>query len=397
MRALWILAACLVAACDCSGGPSAGPCTGPEPNVACGRDCADRACPSTLYCGPDMRCTADCDPATSDGCRASQFCTADGRCEDLTGDASRPDAPQADVPDHCASVRIEARRVTPNVVLVIDQSGSMREDFPGAPDRWRALRNSLLDEAGLIRELESTVRFGMALYSSRFEDGAFVGMCPLVTTIEPALDNFDAIDAIYGDEDPIDETPTGDSLDFVLDWLESIPDPSEDPTIFILATDGEPDSCEEPNPQTGQGEAIAAVERAYRSGIRTFIISVGEGTVSAEHLQDVANAGLGVRAGDPDAEYWEAGDDAGLRDALRSIIGGELSCVIEFDGAVDPEEACSGEVRLNGRLVPACDEDNGWVPVDESHIELRGDACTELQETEGVTLEAEFPCDVVLI
>lgn len=335
---------------------------------------------------------------TNRGCRASELCTEDGRCERLEGDADpRRDAPRTDGSDHCASVRIEARRVTPNVILVIDQSGSMREDFPGAADRWRALRNSLLDEDGLVRELESTVRFGLALYSSRFEDGEFMGMCPLVTTIEPALDNFAAIESVYSDEDPIDETPTGDSLDFILDWLESIPDPSEDPTIFILATDGEPDSCEEPNPQTGQAEAIAAVERAYRASIRTFIISVGEGTVSAEHLQDVANAGLGRRAGDPDAEYWEAGDDVGLRDALRDIIGGELSCVIELDGAVDPEEACAGEVRINGRTVPPCDEENGWVPVDESHIELRDESCTELQDTPGVTLEAEFPCDVILI
>ncbi len=337
---------------------------------------------------------------THAGCSDSEACTAEGECVAIEGDARpRVDAPNGDAPDMCASVRIEARRVTPNVILIVDQSGSMTADFPGAADRWRGLRNSLMDDTGLVRELEDTVRFGLALYSARSSEprGPAMGMCPLVTLVDPALSNFDAIDAVYSDEDPIDETPTGDSVDFILDWIGSIPDPSEDPTIFILATDGEPDTCEQANPQEGQEEAIAAVGRAYLAGIRTFIISVGEGTISSEHLQDVANAGLGRRGGDPDAEFWVAGDDDGLRAALGDIIGGELSCVVELMGRVNPDEACEGEVRLNGDEVPPCDEENGWVPVDESHIELRGESCERLQNTPGVTLEAEFPCNVILI
>ena len=122
-------------------------------------------------------------------------------------------------------------------------------------------------------------------------------MCPLLTEVDFALDNYAAIAAAYNAADPIDETPTGDAIDAVLNRIQNTPDPSPDPTIFIVATDGEPDRCEEFNPQNGQGEAIAAVTRAFDAGVRTFIVSVGEGVVSQQHLQDMANTGLG-RASD---------------------------------------------------------------------------------------------------
>jgi len=180
----------------------------------------------------------------------------------------------------------------------------------------------------------------------------------------------------------------------VIDQFFSSPDPSGDPVAFVLATDGEPDRCEELDPQHGQDEAIAAAERAYSLGIRTFIISVGQGTVSEEHLQDMANAGLGRSPGDPDAPFWVGDDDDGLREALTTIVGGELSCELELNGRLSMDIACSGTVVLNDSVLP-CDDPNGWRANDETHIELLGDACDELLNTPGATLRATFPCDAV--
>lgn len=393
----------ILCACECGGtggtNVRAGPCAGSDPDPVCGRTCEDRLCPDGFYC--DMttnECFADCDAETGEGCGANAVCTREGFCQPRQDSGiNRSDGPQMD--GACPSVVVETRRVTPNVLLIVDQSGSMNEDFGGS-DRWNALRDSLMDNPdGLVFSLQSQVRFGLALFTAQAEGnsaGPPIGMCPMVEIITPAIDNFGPIDAIYQPADPIDETPTGDSIDMILDTLLGAPDPSDDPTIFILATDGEPDRCEELNPQNGQDEALAAVERAYDAGIRTFIISVGEGTISDEHLQDVANAGVGVRGGDPDAPFYVAGDDDGLRDSLRAIIGGELSCVVELDGVIDPAAACEGSVVLNGRELD-CDDPNGWEAIDGTHIEILGDSCDELQDATGATLEANFPCDVILI
>jgi hypothetical protein len=400
----WALGALALAlgGCDCSGTIGAiktpRPCDDPATAPAgCGEACSStRACPAGLYCTPTGQCAADCSPALP--CAGGGACTPEGRCAAPDGGGGSPDGAGRDGdPSVCADVTVGARRLTPTVVVVVDQSGSMTARF-GSSNRWDALRDSLLREPdGFVYSLQSSVRFGLALYSAEAPgDGPVVGMCPRITWVDPAVDNFAAIAAVYRPARPIDETPTGESIDAVLDRLAAIPDPPPDPTILILATDGEPDTCAVPNPQRGQPETLAAVRRALRSGIRTYVISVGD-EVSRGHLQEVANAGVGTPAGGPDAPYWVAGDDAGLREALRTIIGGELSCELELRGMIsDLSRAYDGTVLLNRMPVP-CDDPDGWRAIDATHIELRGESCRRLLSTPDVLLEARFPCDVVLI
>ncbi|MGF1464556.1 MAG: hypothetical protein ACFCGT_00350 [Sandaracinaceae bacterium] len=361
----------------------------------CGDPCGPGGdCPDGLYCGAGDTCTADCVPGS---CPDGRACSADGRCVSSDAGPAVDSGPPPDMNTVCANVEVDARRVTPTVILVVDQSGSMSQGF-GDTNRWNALKDSLLASPdGFIAALEDQVRFGLALYSARSSDNENIdGECPVITIVEPALSNFSAIDDVYAPANPIDETPTGESIDALLDRLALDPDPDPDPTVFVLCTDGEPDTCAQPNPQRGQPEALAAVERAFDLGVRTFVISLAnERELSSAHLQDVANAGLGRRPGDEDAPFWRAGDDDGLRDALRTIIGGELSCELELDGRIvgDP---CLGQVRLNGVLLE-CNGVDGWRALDDTRIELLGEACETLKTAPGVGLEAEFPCDVVIL
>ncbi len=379
------------AGCDCSGEPEflGAACPG---LTGCGTRCGAgmTACRAGLYCGADLTCTADCSTSPSVACPAGYMCQSNGHC--VLADAGglvRPDG-RVDGSLVCADVTVDTRRQTPTVVLLVDQSGSMTESF-GSGNRWTVLRSSLLaDPTGLIFDLQDQVRFGLTLYSGREGDP----VCPLLTTVAPALNNYGGIATVYNMADPIADTPTGDSIDAVVAELRSIPDPPPDPTIIVLATDGEPDRCEELNPQNGQAEAIAAAQASFRAGYRLYIISVGEGTVSASHLQDMANAGIGAPAG-ASSPFWVAGDDMGLRDALRAIVGGEVSCLVELSGMIDLTMTCTGVVRLNGRIL-TCDDPNGWRAVDATHIELQGSACTELTSGPGNTLTATFPCNVVV-
>jgi len=278
----------------------------------------------------------------------------------------------------------------------------MDEEF--ADDtRWTVLRSSLLQQpGGLIDDLQSQVRFGLAMYSARSGgDGPTpIGECPIVTTVAPALDNYGAISGVYAPAEPIEDTPTGDSINKVIDDLDlsSDPDAIADATVFVLATDGEPDRCEELDPQTDDAkrEAIEAVQRAHGMGIRTFVISVGEGTVSAEHQQAIANAGLGLDPVGGAAEYWVAGDDRSLRDALISIIGGQVGCDISLNGRVRVADACVGKVTLNGEPL-ACNDPNGWELVDEQHIRLMGQACDDLKSRDDAILDVSFPCNVDIV
>jgi hypothetical protein len=214
----------------------------------------------------------------------------------------------------------------------------------------------------------------------------------MLTAIPPALNNFGAIDAVYSLEEPIDETPTGESLDLVAIDLAAFDE--EGPKAIVLCTDGEPDTCATPNPQDGQPEAIAAAQNAFSMDIQTFVIAVGD-EVGAPHLQEMANVGVGKMPDDPmPAPYYEALDAAELVAAFEEIIGTFISCELTIDGMVDVEQACEGTVLLDG-MVLECGTD--WDVPDEDTLLILGEACDLLKDGDNHTVEASWPCDAVVI
>jgi hypothetical protein len=288
---------------------------------------------------------------------------------------------------------VSATRVIPTIVLVIDQSGSMNDGFGSGGSRWQVLRDFLLKKDGLIATFETQVRFGLAMYTAVASEGP--ARCPKVTSVSPMLMNYAAISQTFSMAMPLGDTPTGDSIDKIVADLPKIGlDANAEPVVLILATDGEPDRCEELNPQHGQAEAVSAVQHAFEQGIRTYIISVGD-EVSVQHQQDVANAGIGHNPSDP-APYWKAGDDVSLRNALTEIIGGQVSCDVTLQGSVESGDPCDGTVELNSAKL-ACNGSDGWMLADAKHIRLLGKACSDFKSLRNATVHARFPCTVQVL
>ncbi len=289
----------------------------------------------------------------------------------------------------CADADVKFEPQTPTVLLLIDQSGSMTTKF-GDTDRWQAVYDALLDpQDGLVPDLEDDIRFGMALYTSF--DGNEGGECPVITATAPALNNYMAIAASYDASEPADETPTGESIAAVTPSL--VMDPSDGNKIIVLATDGEPDTCGEPNPQNGQQASVDAAAAAFAQGVRTYVISVGD-EVSDQHLQDVANAGVGIGMGDPDAPFYKADDAQALADAFAEIVEGVRDCKLTLDGNVSEggEDQCV--VYVNDMTVPY-GTDDGWQLNNPGEVELLGDACDAIQNGE-VAVSIKCACGVVV-
>jgi von Willebrand factor type A domain len=348
---------------------------------ACGLICSvTTPCAGGTFCGRESSCTAECTAASvAQDCRADEACSSDGRCVGNAGDAGADGAGGGEDAG-CGYVTLQTKPVTPNVVLIIDQSSSMDEKF-GSSTRWQSLKDSLLSETGLIKELEHVVRFGATFYSAR-EGGA---TCPMLTEVQVAVDNYESIKAKYPAR-TIAETPTGDAIEAVLQKLPSAGvDTQVAPTIFVLATDGEPDRCEQLNPQMGQQEAIDAVKHAHTLGVRTYVIGVAQ-EVSEAHLQELANAGVGQASGN--APKYRANDDMGLRTALRTIVGGEVTCQVPLKGTVTGG-TCAGNIRLNGKPV-TCSPSDGYQIVGGNAVQLSGSACESLKR--GEVLSAMFQC-----
>lgn len=284
----------------------------------------------------------------------------------------------------CGEVVLKTNPVTPDVVMIIDQSLSMQDPFTVSSSRWDALKDYLLADDGLINTYQSNVNFGLALYSGV---GPLGETCPYVSQVPVSVNNFNAINTVYGPSLPLNDTPTGDAINEILNNLTV----SANPTIFVLATDGEPDTCEQPWPQEGQQESINAVTRAYDLGITTYVIGVsGENELSQAHLTDLANAGQGVTSG---AESYRVDTDLGLSTVLNDIVSGTISCTVPIEGTLETEDPCLGTVTLNGDRL-TCNSVNGW-SFSNNSITLNGESCAKLKL--GGTLEATFPCGTIYV
>jgi hypothetical protein len=370
----------------------AAPCQGP----GCGKPCtSDSSCSIGYHCGSADQCTAECTQGGSE-CGAGRHCDTRGHCADGEGDPVN----DAGV---CPSIRVNVDPVIPTVQLLIDHSGSMNVDF-GGDIRVDAVREALLDQNdGIVATLQSQVRFGATLYTG--DDGN--PPCPDLTAVAPALDNFDAIENAIADDLRVDnlgeDTPTGESLEAVAASFPPAQD--NDRRIIVLATDGLPDTCAQPDPQDLEDpddqvreqnlanlRSEEAAKRVFDDyGIEVYVLSVGE-DATLSHLQRVANAGVGKAFDDPDqAPVYVTNNKEELIEAFDAIIGGTRECSFSLNGKVtDP---AGGTVTLNGNKL---EYGTDWDLVGSSTLRLLGEACDTYLNSTAAELEAEFACDSIV-
>jgi hypothetical protein len=317
----------------------------------------------------------------------------------------------------CANQNVTATRVIPTIWLVIDGSGSMVSLLDAtdmaSPSRWDALRGALMDPMnGVVTSLQHDVKFGMIMYDGAIPGNLPVALpdggiatfssgpattCPRVVAVEPMKDNFAALDMAYT-KDPLGgSTPTDKALMQVITHLpqpvQQGPDTVIQPTIVVLATDGEPnDLCGTifPPPNV-QANVLTAVKQLVMNGNKTYVISLaGSDANLMAFCTQVAQAG-----GTNKPPYVPSSKDE-LIQAFRDIIGPGVACDVHLNGMVKMGLECKGKVQINGVDLP-CDDDNGWKLKDMSTISITGSACDKLKLDDSALIAADFPCEVLAL
>jgi len=335
----------------------------------------------------------------------------------------------------------------PTVEIVVDTSSSMFETNPSA---WSVLYTALDGPDSAIKPLQDQIYFGYASYKGLKGTSETDPACATMTTVAPALSNFDAIDKVYkavGDSytpsnPPKWETPTDYAITYAVGELQKFMPMPPGPKYILLVTDGNPNTCVVQDPQCGQDYAIKAVQDAYAAGIGTFVLGVGDIVVNGnsgcmgtgarcglDHLQDIANAGVGAPVAsapgcdDPTstgcqlryascnqgmlltAAYTPAAPAVGtpfavdtgandaqtkLKAALSSLLNSAVPCTFELDVIVMGNPAL-GIVSVGGTPV-TYDVPDGWVlEMDSFHVTLQGGACEAYRN--GGEVSIDFPCD----
>jgi hypothetical protein len=293
----------------------------------------------------------------------------------------------------CEAVTVAIDELRPALTLVVDQSFSMRFRYPtdeSPTTRWALVGDALFEPTfGVVKQFESTVRFGVAFFTSR------PGACPILNEVPAKVRNYDPLNTLYRSLAPDGDTPTGEALQQVV--TELVQTPSQGPRYILLVTDGNPDTCMQPNPDRGQPEAVAAAQRAYASGIELYVLGISNG-IAGENLQQLANAGKGrpinlVYGVDPDAaQPFQASDNVlELAEQLSGILSDIPLCEVQLQRDVAANELDGARVVLDGQPLAYSIAD-GFVLKDSRHLAIVGNACESLKAG-GRELSVRISCD----
>lgn len=315
-------------------------------------------------------------------------------------------------PAACAEVTVTASRILPTVMLVVDGSTSMEMPYgqpalddagmpdpaaPPPPSRWSSVREALVGPDGVVPSLQGLVSFGLAVFGT-------MPTCPLPTgVIAPALNNAAAITPAVPAGPPGFTTPTGLALEEIVKML---PDPTMvldstpiGPQIILLATDGDPNSCEGGGflgvPVTDYVPSINAALAAQAKHLKMYVVSVGQDAAAA-HLQEMANIGANVDRMTGGAEVYYPEDTASLKTTLETLIGAELSCDLALEGqGVKMGQECTGTVKFNGMDLE-CNGADGFELKDPKTLTIKGATCEIYKNSVDSSVSATFPCEAII-
>lgn len=357
-------------------------CSEVPPPEACQTACdptpgAAGSCPVGFHCSEDGKCDAQCTPG-GDQCGDGYTCTDTGYCVDNQGPGSNgPDA-------SCPAITFMPMPATPSIQLVLDQSGSMfNNNVSAGVTRYKGMRDALVQAGtGVVTQLETKAYFGSELYTCN-------GNTLDLTNVPRALNNANAIRTSLDSKTTGGNTPTPEAVNAAVASFAATPPPAGSPPIIVLATDGLPNSC------NGGGDtrpqSVAAVRASFTAGIPVYVLAINS---ADQHFQDLANAGQGHQAGQPNITYYPVNSAAQLQQAFQTIINGVISCDLTLTSSIDANSAMQGVVTVNGMTLTYGTD---WTLVNGNIVRVMGAACNSLKSTTNPAVMATFPCGSVIL
>lgn len=319
--------------------------------------------------------------------------TGDG---DGDGDGDPSDGSDGDEnPDNhssnCGEVNIDLNPLPPNIMLVLDKSGSMAtkywDDGQDTVTRWHSLHGIVSE---LLDEFRGKVQFGLEFYPRLDSTNEPAGGCKVDAgvEVENGIDTAREIIAAIPEADAIfaGMTPTNTGLSHAVDFLKDLDDTNNEAILLVL--DGET-NCGQSNEDVRNTAA-----EALEAGIPVYVVGVDLEEYVLEGLEQVAQAG-GTK------KVYNTQDATALEVALESLIMDIGTCKVPLDPVPKFEEFV--EVEVGGTVVPwlakhtDCNSANadGWVFTSDqapwTEIELCGRHCDEFLAAGQVDITFECP------
>jgi Mg-chelatase subunit ChlD len=301
------------------------------------------------------------------------------------------------LPDACLEHVAQGATATPDMLIVLDRSGSMNPDSnEQKSDRWGGSRGALQQ---VTAAFDDRVNFGLLTFpgpapaGSRGQDNCSTG----VLNVPVGPNKGDAIGMTLQGMNAEGRTPTTLALQEALRVLGAVstgPDQLTIPKYVLLVTDGDP-NCSGSGGNRNVDDAartqtIAAIDALRLAGIKTFVVGYQTANSSfVDQLDRMAQAGgTGLSA----HRSVENGDD--LAATVAELAKKAVSCSYQLEAPVaDPTRVL---VSVGGSPRNREQADNGWkLESDQRTVTLVGGACEELQQ--GKVFKVEVKCEVLPI
>ncbi len=260
----------------------------------------------------------------------------------------------------------------PDMLLVVDKSGSMDRDLDNSNDhKWTVMRTALNDVVG---RFQAGINFGLMLYP--LDDDCDPG----IVEVGVAPGSGGSIQSLLAANDPDGNTPTHSSLQGALAYYNSIP-VNPGGRFVLLATDGQPNCT-----RSAEDKSVDAIAALNAAGIATFVLGFGDG-VAEDTLQDMAEAG-GTSA------FYKANSPAELAASLDAIAD-ELAlppCTLALTET--PPDADDLAVYFDDAAIPRSpSQQDGWdYDAASNSINLFGTACETLQSGAVDNVRVDYGC-----
>jgi hypothetical protein len=308
------------------------------------------------------------------------------------GEVDAPGTQPTDAPDiqegdaSCGAqntpIAVENLGDPPDLLIVLDRSGSMNSPIPMFPPnftaKWTIMRDAL---NALAAEFQDNIRFGLAEFPTNddcaVDNGAAVRV-PIDLNQAPEIMGYFQSRAANGN------TPAQLGLQAALTYYNTIPvNPAG--RFVLFATDGEP-NCSTGDPAA---ETVAAVTALAGAGIKTYVLGFGGGFTDDAVLNNSAQAGQVPRPGGP-PHYYAANSPAQLQMVLDQIAGGIIVPSCSYALASVPPVPDDVTVTLDGVVVPrSTQHTNGWdYHPDAMTITFFGTYCDQI--TSGAVANVSF-------
>jgi len=344
-------------------------------------------------------------------------------------------------PNDCGEAKVSIPIVTPNVMLVLDKSGSMVANPGGYWDhdgddanndgiadsdpmmmtpatakitRWNSLFSVV---EFIVNTFDNSMNLGAVLFPSKTAISDYsAAACPVAMAPEVSVGPMNGqaiLNAIPVASDTTLKggTPAAKGMKVGIAELEGIQ--TDQPKFAILVTDGAANCSETAPDNTGLFEVyddnlpMVVGDAFMNKNIPTYVVGIAiqnvtspaskdgnpDNTNTYDKLNELATLGGKPRPGD--VKFYDTQNQVELQTALEEISQQILSCTIDLDPV--PKYPDYVEVTVNGvaygnKQVMDCMTEDGWMYTnpEKSQIELCGKACSDFQMSGA--LDAQYRC-----